>query len=333
MNDMPLGEASEIAGLEAELLANPDSLELRERLLEAYGADPNLVGHPGRTANIRWFIDHDPGNHYARTPFMAVSPDAGAAFEEIKAAWLARLEAPPLDACIMRGAASLIACHDIEAAVTILERAAALEPSNAEILIQIGLTSGAPTKQYLCFAKARELGSEHPNLVVWLSRAAAHSGHLDEPDLAARELLGWVEALDTTLGVAVTWRESGRELWLRARHACSSDTDARAMTTSLANRAYWKHWAHTILGVLACQREDLDQAEMHLRASADVQVDFRLAAYGPAPDLIRGLCTRHRWDEAALFLRDWVSKSEHPHARAWLGQIELRVVPGDAKTG
>jgi hypothetical protein len=58
-----------------------------------------------------------------------------------------------------------------------------------------------------------------------------------------------------------------------------------------SQHSYRKHWAQTVLGLLACRNGDVDRAVSHLRESAKVRPEYRLSSYGP-PWILCVKCAR-----------------------------------------
>lgn len=67
------------------------------------------------------------------------------------------------------------------------------------------------------------------------------------------------------------------------------DAAAEAITRTGTPDSGDQHLGHTVLGLLACERGDLEQAANHLLASATQAPQHYLAAYGPRLDLARRL--------------------------------------------
>jgi hypothetical protein len=319
-----------IDALEAALSAEPDSERLRESAVEAYARE-GLWTSARRFEHIRWFIRNRPGDPLCRTPLTSVDPEAApAAYADLKTEWLAKLEAASDDVMIMRGAASFVAPEDLDAATAILRRATAVSPADAELWIDLGRMSSDPAARVSHFEKARALGSKHPNLLVWIARSAAQAGDDVTADAAAAQLLELVRIAVGAHGERLDWPETGGALWTRARATCDDDEAARALVAAISDHAFRKHWAHAVMGLVACRRGDLDGAVSHLLTSCEVRPDHRLSAYGPSTALLRAVCAAGRWREAATFLRTWENRRADVRVRTWLAQVEREELPGSS---
>jgi len=317
----------DIDALEAALSLEPDSESLRESLLEAY-AGKDLGSDSRRFEHIRWFIRNRPGNRLCRTPFMYVDPEAAPSdYAELKGEWLAKLEADSDDISIMRGAASFVAAEDLSAATAILRKAVASAPADPELWIDLGRMSSDPAEQLSYFEKARTLGSTHPNLLVWIALAAARAGNDVIAEAAAAQLLELVRIAREEHGVRLEWPEKGGALWTRARATCGDDQAAQNLVSAISDHAYRKHWGYTVIGLVACHRGDLDGAVRHLLTSFEVRPDHRLSAYGPSTALLREVCTRGRWRDAATCLRVCEKHWDDARVRSWLAHLQREELP------
>lgn len=81
------------------------------------------------------------------------------------------------------------------------------------------------------------------------------------------------------------------------------------MRNAIAEHAFYKHWGHTVAGVVALRHGAVAEAVGHLLESAAVPGDFRLDAYGPSRLLAKALdahgeheAVRRYVDACAVFL-------------------------------
>jgi tetratricopeptide (TPR) repeat protein len=324
---MPPNQRHDIDALEAALTRESDSERLRERVLEAYAAE-DLWLDARRLEHIRWFIRNRPSNPLCRTPLMSVDPEAApAAYAELKGEWLTTLGATSDDVLIMRGAASFVAVEDLEAATAILRKAVALSPADPELWIDLGRMSPVPAERLSHFGKARSLGSTHPNLLAWIALTAAQAGDDVTAEATAAELLALVRSAFEQHGERLDWPQKGRALWTRARANCDDDEAAHDLVFAISDHAYRKHWAHTVMGLVACHRGDLDGAVAHLLTSFEVRPDHRLSAYGPSTALLHQICSEGRWRDAASCLRVAEKRWNDVRLRTWLAQVERENLP------
>src|SRR5207248_11476628 len=141
----------------------------------------------------------------------------------------------------------------------------------------LGRVTREPGERLAAFEHARAAGETLPNLLVWIAINAFRAGQDAKAEEAARELMQLVDGARAQFGDQLDWPDLGRALWGRAREATGSDDEAGELTDAIAQHAYRKHWGHTVLGLLAARRGDLDAAVNHLLASAEVRPDYRLS--------------------------------------------------------
>ncbi len=330
---MPTRRLNDISEIEAQLALSPESVDLRERLLEVCAADESLASRPSRTATILWFISSRPDHFFCLSPFVSIDPDRYPhQFAEVRAAWLAQVEHAPDDAWRLRAAAFFVSHSSKPEARELLDRAARIAPSDPEVQIDLGRLVDDPSERFRFYSRARDLGSTHETLPVLRAVAAAECGS-PEAQVAALELLERAGEDEACLGPATAWMETGRQLWERARRDSKDDREARAKTSAIARRSYYRHWGHTLLGLLALEAGDAEAAVAQLALSRAIQHDFRLDAYGPAPHLLRALCAAGYFEEVCAHLRAWLAFSQNDRAREWLDLAESRRVPALQESG
>lgn len=331
MVDTPSGD--DLAHFEYEIARNPTSEAARERFLEALSAAPERFDDPRRFELIEWFLEHNPRSSICITPFMRVNPEtAPEAYRKLTTRWLSLVANAPADPQLVRGAAAFIAAESQDEGKRLLKSAIAHKPDDPKLWLDLARMSQDPRERLAAFEKARDAGETLPNLLVWIAATSFKAGDYEKAQRAAGELMQLVDEARARFGDKLDWPERGASLWRRAREACTSDTAAAELTDAIAQHAYRKHWAHTVLGLLACHNDDLDRAVSQLRASADVRPDYRLSSYGPSLDLVRLVCTRGRWHEGLEYLRAWEGAWDHPRLREWITAVEERRLP-DAATG
>lgn len=306
----------------------PASETAREYLLEALSADPEHDTDPRRLETIEWFLEHSPRHHICTTPFMRLDPGAAPeVFRRLKSRWLGLLADAPEDPALARGAAAFIAAEDLHAARQLLRAALEHRPDEARLWLDLGRMSHEPRERLAAFERAYAANPTLPNLLVWIAKTSFHAGDHERAAGAAAALMTSVHEARERFGDALDWPERGAAFWARARAASPDDNTAGALADAHAEHAFRTHWAHTVMGLLACRENDLERAGVHLRASADVRADYRIAAYGPSFDLLREVCTRGRWDEGLTYLRTWEDTCDHPRLRDWIAAVtEHRVL-------
>jgi tetratricopeptide (TPR) repeat protein len=328
MADMSTGD--DFARLELAIEQNPHSEEAHYNLLEALSTDPERLDDPRRLEQIDWFLEHNPRNFICITPFARVSPEtAPEAYARLKARWLALVADAPADADLVRGAASFVAAESLDLSKRLLRTAIAEKPNEATLWLDLGRMSRVPAERLAAFEQARAAGETLPNLLVWIAKDAFDAGEYEKSRAAATELMDLVEEARARFGDKLDWREQGADFWKRAQAVSVNNEAASELVDAHSQHSYRKHWAHTILGLLACRGGDLDRAVAHLRESANVRPEYRLSSYGPSLDLVREVCARGRWDEGLEYLRGWEDTWDDPRLREWLAAVEDRRLPSD----
>jgi hypothetical protein len=326
MADMPASD--DFARLESEVEKNQTSEAAREKLLEALSADPERFDDPRRFELIEWFLEHNPRNSLCTTPFMRVNPEtAPEAYGKLKARWLALVADAPADLQLARGAAAFVAAESLDEGKRLLKAAIAHKPDDAKLWLDLGRMSQDPGERLAAFEKARDAGETLPNLLVWIAKTSFEAGQYEKSQLAAGELMQLVDEARAHFGDKLDWPERGAEFWKRARSVAADDEAASELVDAHSQHSYRKHWAHTVLGLLACRNDDVDRAVSHLRASADVRPEYRLSSYGPSLDLVREVCARGRWDEGLKYLRVWEDAWDDPRLREWIAAVEEHRIP------
>jgi tetratricopeptide (TPR) repeat protein len=320
-----------VTELESHLANDPDSYDLRTRLLSAYAEDEEGHGDPRRIEHIRWFIRNHPEDAMCRTPFVHVHPDRWPdAYASLREEWQRTLAAHPTSADVVCAAANFLALSDREHALGLLRDAIGRTPSNGALWAELGRLSADPAERLSHFQVAHRLGNAAgtPNLLVWIARTGAEAADYTAAESAARELMASVSSARAQYGPKLDWPERG-ELWTRACRESESEESASDLISAISDHAYRKHWAHTVLGLVAHARGDLDVAAQHLHDSAQLAPDFRLSAYGPSIDLARALCMAGRWSDAASYFERWTHVWDDDRARRCKSQVDRRELPRD----
>jgi predicted Zn-dependent protease len=240
---------------------------------------------------------------------------------------LALVADAPADPQLVRGAAAFVAAESLDEGKRFLKSALAQTPGDPKLWVDLGRMSRDPAERLAAFEKARDAGETLPNLLVWIATASFEASDYGKAERAAGELMQLVADARARFGANLDWPERGGALWKRARHMCSSDSAAGELTDAIAQHAYRKHWAQTVLGRLACRNNDVDRAVSHLRESANVRPEYRLSSYGPSLDLVREVCARGRWDDGLNYLRSWEDAWDHPRLREWIAAVQERRFP------
>jgi Flp pilus assembly protein TadD len=326
MADMPTSD--DFVRLESEVEENPTSEDARENLLGALSADPERFDDPRRFELIEWFLEHNPRNSICTTPFMRVNPETAAeAYRRLKARWLELVADSPTDSQLVRGAAAFVAAESLDEGTRLLRAALAQKPDDARLWLDLGRMIQGPTERLAAFEKARDAGETLPNLLVWIATTSFEAGDYEKAERVAGELMQLVDGARARFGDKLDWPDRGAQFWKRARSVSADDEAANELVDAHSQHAYRKHWAQTVLGLLACRNGDVDRAVAHLRESANVRPEYRLSSYGPSLDLVREVCARGRWNEGLKYLRVWEDAWDDPRLREWIAAVEEHRIP------
>ena len=264
---------------------------------------------------------------------MRVNPEtAPEAYGKLKARWLALVADAPEDLQLVRGAAAFVAAESLEEGKRLLKAAIAHKPDDAALWLDLARMSQDPGDRLGAFEKARDAGETLPNLLVSIATTSFRAGDYVKAERAAGELMQLVDEARARFGDKLDWPERGAEFWRRARSVSADDEAASEFVDAHSQHSYRKHWAQTVMGLLACRNGDVDRAVSHLRESANVRPEYRLSSYGPSLDLVREVCARGRWDEGLKYLRAWEQAWDHPRLREWIAAVEERRVPSSEES-
>lgn len=312
-----------IAKLEEQVLADPDSRDLREELMSEY-VGARLLDSPRRYEHILWYVRHHPRHNFARCPLAHIHrEEAPEAYDAVERAWRSHLDDKPNDGLIVRGLAAFIVAAEWQQALAMLEGFLQTNPSDSEAWLDLGRMQRDPAKQLTHFQEARARGSVHPNLAVWIARSAIRADDRTTAERAGHELLDRAAGLRSRYGDQMDWLEHGRELWAKARAVTSRDGEARGLVHAIAEHAFHKHWGHTALGIVAVRSGQIDAAAAHLHESAAMPGDYRVSSYGPSFDLADELCTHRRWSDVAKYLEACAAFWDSELLQALRAEVEL----------
>jgi hypothetical protein len=161
-----------IAELEAQAVADPDSCDVREDLLSLY-VQARLSDSPRRHEHVLWYVRPHPRASFARCPLAQIDREgAPDAYDAVERAWRSHVDDNPTDGLMVRGLAAFIAAVDRPRALAVLEEFLRANPSDSEAWVDLGRMQPDPAERLAHFREARARGSEHPNLLVWIARAA-----------------------------------------------------------------------------------------------------------------------------------------------------------------
>ena len=318
----------EIEELELQLQSEPDSCSLHEQLLWKYFEDAKLHEHPRRIEYICWYVISFPRNYLCRSPVVLVDPAfSPEGFKAVEAEWLQLLADNPYDAEVARGAANFFCVSDRSRSMEILRRIIAIDPNQVKVWTDLGRYSTDPIERLIFFQEARGRGSTHSNLVVWIGRTAIEAGEFATAEAAGLELLALVHAARAEHGDKLDWQGKSAAIWARAFDATGDRESASRLAKAISAHAFHKHWGHTVLGLVALHRDDVNAALDHLRESGSVVSDPRLSSYGPSFTLAKELCLRGERAGVADYLRACESFWADDRLQIWRKMVESQQLP------
>jgi hypothetical protein len=302
MSDARDGLPPEIRALENDVRQDPESEWLHQRLLFELCRD-ELDGHPGRIAHILDYIERFPRSVFARSPMVHVNSEMHPeAFEAIDALWTRLRNEDRGDPELVIGHAAIVARADGTRAAEMLRAAIALLPGDAALWTELGCIEPDPSLALEALQKARVLGSNQPNLLVWIGRAAVDAERWDDVLGAGAELTARAAQTRAAISFPVAWDDTGRGSWERVCAALEHSPDRSELVSAFSSYANDTHWGFTFLGLVAAEQGQLLDAGEQLRRSAKVWAEFRLSSYGPSCLLARKLCEAGMWKDVEEYL-------------------------------
>ena len=305
-----------IAELEAELQRSAENLDAREQLIDYYfeqliRSDAAWGGpfHDAWSRHAYWVIQHNPRSKLAGSPRVMVQPPCGTGedYERGKQLWLSQTELHSDDPAVLRNAAYYLRRKDEAIAQSLLEAAYRLRPGDQDIAklladvyrrIRAFGSPSEPMKHELA-RKALAMGEESLNAhpidrfyrLKDVAKAALEAGELNKAGTLAQELL-----------------------------------DVAPKYESNWNYGNAIHAGNVVLGRIALQAGNLQEAEKYLLKAGETRGSPQLDSFGPDMSLARELLEKGQ--------RDVVVKYFDLCARFWeMGQDRLRSWRKDVEQG
>lgn len=170
----------DVQALEDDARKHPNSEWRQSRFLVSF-CRGELQRHSRRGELILNYLSRFPRSSAAKSP--AVHPDAVAArdaFMAVETFWVELRRGVLNDVDLAIGHAALIANDDQVRSAQILRDAIALAPKDARLWAELGRVAPEPSQSLDALKTARTLGSDGPNLIVWIGRAAVNAGRIDD---------------------------------------------------------------------------------------------------------------------------------------------------------
>src|SRR5262245_13695151 len=260
--------------LELQVQSSPDDVEARSKLLGYYflRAHTSEEARTARQQHILWLIRNSPEVEILDTPYAQLDAVRdSSAYEEGREAWLAQADRQPKNPEILGRAANYLLLYDAAAAEGLYKRAEAAEPQNPRWSERLG--------ELYALGLSSKTGED---------RRRSAKAALD----AYERSLGRMQDDETRLTylpqVAKAALEAGETAKARgyAEEMLKAAGDAGGSGWNFGNLI---HQGHLILGLLALQAGDVQQAKQHLLAAGETPGSPQLNSFGPNMMLAREL--------------------------------------------
>jgi len=305
--------AQEAVALEAGLITNPDNLTARERLITYYFyqliASRSSVLEEKREKHVFWLIEHHPESELAGSPEAEIMPMGFSGsiegYGRGKQLWLLQVETYPDNQQILRNAARFLSLSDGKLAKDLLEKASALDPSDAE-------TTSSLAQSY-----------DHERME---STSPENKAALAKKSLSLRE-----RALEKTPGeqrfyelgpAAKSALEAGEPE--KAKQYASELLESAPKFKNDWNYGNALHEGNIVLGRIALQRGDIARAKEHLLAAGQTPGSPQLDSFGPNMTLAKELLEKGERDTVLNYLQSCAKfwKMSGDKLRTWSATIK-----------
>lgn len=292
---------AEAAALEHQLLENPQNLVARAQLVGYHGT--RRRSSPGRhSEHVLWFVRNVPESELLQSAVARIMPFfEPEGYAEAKQAWLRHIEEEPSNVVFLRNASRFFTVSDDELAAGLLGRAEALEPSNSYWATQLGRN------------RWREAHNPYRGTDPGVA-AQAFDAFRRAYDLSGRD-----DCADLMSDLAITAFAAGDTEKARGY--------AEAMLAASPgdrNRGDYIHYGNLVLGRIALDEGNLDEAREHLLAAARTRGAPLRRFGGPDMALAKALLDRGQvtivlqylelcldiWERGEQDLRDWIALIE-----------------------
>jgi tetratricopeptide (TPR) repeat protein len=302
---------SDVQDLERQLIATPNDLDLRSRVLKGYFLDRSPEGRTARARHALWVIENAPASDLAGSPetgFDHILDLDG--YSRAKAIWQTNLRAHGSDARVVGNAATFFLFGDRAYAEELCKRAIELEPTNP--------------KRRLRLASLYMLDSRRLN-------------ESDNPEAATKALAQYEIAI--TLIQDKRERSYSLPQTAEAARLAGEDRKASDYATEMLRLAGelprdWNygnaiHDGHRILGHVALNQGDTETAKAHLLSAGATPGSPQLNSFGPELTLAQALLDRGERDTVAEYLQNcsrfWQGRSKA--LNNWIAQIRAGESP------
>ena len=310
--------ATNAKALEEGLAKNPDNLTAREQLISYYfkamltSKTPEL--EEKREQHILWLIEHHPESEMAGSPEAHIMPmgfsGSTEGYHRGKQLWLQQVEKHPDSQRILLNAAEFLSLFDGKIGKELLEKVAALNPSDME-------TSSRFAQLYeherMSVSSSEEKSALAQKALYIRERALERAS--DEEKFYQ---LGDVAASAFEAGETAKAEQYGSEL-LQAAQKFPDDW----------NYGNAVHEGNIILGRIALQRGDIVGAKQHLLAAGETRGSPQLDSFGPNMALAKELLEKGERDVVLTYLQSCAKfwKMGGEQLQSWTATVKGGGIP------
>ncbi|HEY3965087.1 MAG TPA: hypothetical protein VGM05_11100 [Planctomycetaceae bacterium] len=324
--------ADDVRRIEQQIPHPQHELGLRILALGYYfiGQRESVSALDKRHQHIFWLISNAPNSESAGSPEASIQESVGQAYETAKNLWLAQIDSHPEDTKVLGNAARFFLIHDRELSETLLKKACDLEPANPEWSERLGqlysLGSGRKTPESQ--VNARHALREYRRAERIRSEAETGDAGTCDPEVKkTQQLLERINYLPHLAAAAY----DARELQVAKNYATEllSAAASSDLPEFFRNDGNAIHHGNLVLGKVALQNGDLDQARERLIACAGTTGSPQLGSFGPNMSLAKELLERGERDVVLEFFELCAKFWEHGSdtLMEWTHQVRAGEMP------
>lgn len=293
--------------LEQRVSAAPNDLSLRTELLLGYSRLQTDAAYAGRGEQIVWIVAHAPDASIAASADADVDPQRSpSAYAQVRAAWLKQVEERGDEPAVLLNAARFFARRERPLATMLLKKGADLQPGRAI------------WQERLAMLIIDAANSPQPSLDPGAAQLA-----LAELEPVLRPDPHTVDDLVSLLTAAELSRlasEDPKAFEYASRALVVAEKDFNSNTWPVGQAM---HEGHRILGHIALNRGDVNQAKRELLLAGGTNGSPTLNTFGPNFSLAAALLARGETEVVLTYLEQCVRfwKSGQETLSTWIGAI------------
>lgn len=323
----------DVRRIEEQIPGSPHELGLRILALSYYflGERESDSARHSRHQHIFWLITHAPDSEIAGSPESSLhGEDNRQAYETAKDIWLRQIESRPENTTILGNAASFFLIHDSQLSESLLKKACKIERTNPRWSERLGhvysLQSQRNSPNALLIASSALQAFQDAER---MQSDAQPVGDLNAPAELKRivELITRISKLSNLAKAAFEAREVevARNYATELLNAAVSED----LPEFFRNDGDAVHQGNRILGTIALQSGDINQARQRLVASACVSGSAVLSSFGPNMSLAKELLERGERDVVLEFFGLCAKFWEHGSSNLaeWSRQVRAGEIP------